>query len=170
MDSWLQARPLGAPFSPCPSVIRSQSVRAGHVKSQEGLFLPLDPTDRGADPPARDAGRRRRGQSGSSSRAPRRRSICSHGDGIAGAGQSREVDRAGRSMEPRLAGNFSRFDYSGFVSSARIYVDCPTCPYVWSLDSAWRPLCLYSTYMYAYSLPFYFGCRYLQAATTQGRS
>ena len=62
-----------APFSPCPSV--SRSARGGHVKSQEGLFLPLDPTDRGADPPARDAGRRRRrrgqsGAAGSSSRAP----------------------------------------------------------------------------------------------------
>jgi len=49
-----------APFSPCPSV--SRSVRGGHVKSQEGLFLPphrgLDPTDRGADPPAREERRR----------------------------------------------------------------------------------------------------------------
>ena len=132
MDSSLQTWPLGAPFSPCPSVIRSQSVRAGHVKSQEGLFLPLDPTDRGADPPARDAGRRRRrrgqsGAAGSSSRAPRR-SMCSHPwNGIAGAGQSREGGGAGRSMEPGW--KLLRFD-SGFVSSARTYVDCPTptCP------------------------------------------
>ena len=163
-----------APFNPCPSV--SRSVRGGHVKSQEGLFLPphrgLDPTDRGADPPAREERRR-----SSSSRsvgieltcAPQTIYLqpCMEMESPEPVRAEQEVDRAGRSMEPRLAGNFSRFDYSGFVSSARIYVDCPTCPYVWSLDSAWRPLCLYCTYMYAYSLPFYFGCRYLQAATTR---
>jgi hypothetical protein len=35
----------------------SQSVRAGHACEQPRTLPPLDPTDREADPPARDAGR-----------------------------------------------------------------------------------------------------------------
>jgi hypothetical protein len=83
----------------------SQSEPGMHVNSP-GLFLPLDPTDREADPPARDAsrpaGRRRRGQSrladlGGFARARAPADLQHLSRGIAGAdrsvGQSWELGR-----------------------------------------------------------------------------
>lgn len=84
----------------------SQSVRAGHACEQPRTLPPLDPTDREADPPARDAsrpaGRRRRGQSrladlGGFARARAPADLQHLSRGIAGAdrsvGQSWELGR-----------------------------------------------------------------------------